>query len=80
MWPEIFAQEHQIIANFYSIPLFKREKCHFVSVMMGTYFYLDETNNDAVDNLRWIPLLALVIFISFFSIGNGPVPNVMMSK
>ena len=38
---------------------------------LGVYFYLEE-NNKPVDNLGWLPLACLIIFICAFSLGFGP--------
>ena len=46
--------------------------------MMGVFFYLMETDPDSVSTLGWLPLLSLIIYITAFSIGFGPVPWVLM--
>nr|UFQ59758.1 glucose transporter 2 [Macrobrachium nipponense] len=50
-------------------------------VCLGVFFYeksLDEAW--AVDSLGWLPLASLMIFISAFSIGYGPIPWLMMGE
>uniref|UniRef100_A0A6A7G433 Facilitated trehalose transporter Tret1-like isoform X1 n=1 Tax=Hirondellea gigas TaxID=1518452 RepID=A0A6A7G433_9CRUS len=48
-------------------------------VAMGVYFYMAETDQD-MSSLGWLPLVSLIGFIAFFSVGYGPVPWVMMSE
>lgn len=48
---------------------------------LGYYFYEKKFNEEfATDHLSWLPLLALVLFISSFSLGYGPIPWLMMGE
>jgi len=42
---------------------------------MGAFFYLKQENGDRTpENLGWLPLLSLIIYVSAFSVGLGPIP------
>ena len=47
-------------------------------LVLGVYFYLKSAGN--VDDLGWLPLVSLMLYIFAFSIGIGPIPWLMMSK
>ncbi|CAL4174098.1 unnamed protein product, partial [Meganyctiphanes norvegica] len=48
---------------------------------LGYYFYEKEFNEKyATEHLSWLPLLALILFISSFSLGYGPIPWLMMGE
>ncbi|XP_030571757.1 facilitated trehalose transporter Tret1-2 homolog isoform X1 [Drosophila novamexicana] len=47
---------------------------------IGVYFYLKDQNEDSVENLGWLPVASLCIFMIMFSIGYGPVPWLMMGE
>ncbi|XP_064545466.1 facilitated trehalose transporter Tret1-2 homolog isoform X1 [Drosophila montana] len=47
---------------------------------IGVYFFLKERNEDSVENLGWLPVASLCIFMIMFSIGYGPVPWLMMGE
>ena len=47
-------------------------------LVLGVYFYLKSAGN--VDDLDWLPLVSLMLYIFAFSIGIGPIPWLMMSK
>lgn len=46
---------------------------------IGVYFHLKDQGND-VENLGWLPVASLCIFMIMFSIGFGPVPWLMMGE
>ncbi|CAL8125095.1 unnamed protein product [Orchesella dallaii] len=41
---------------------------------LGTYFFLNEKKSSAAEKLRWVPVLAVVIYVSAYSLGMGSVP------
>ncbi|KAK8736027.1 hypothetical protein OTU49_005188 [Cherax quadricarinatus] len=50
-------------------------------VALGEFFYekmIDKTW--AIDNLGWLPLTSLIIFVTAFSIGYGPIPWLMIGE
>uniref|UniRef100_A0A182SUG4 Major facilitator superfamily (MFS) profile domain-containing protein n=1 Tax=Anopheles maculatus TaxID=74869 RepID=A0A182SUG4_9DIPT len=49
-------------------------------IVLGVYFQLLHTNPAQVENLEWLPVLALSIFVTLFSIGFGPVPWIMIGE
>lgn len=56
--------------------------CHVhFSAMMGEYFYEKMEDPDwAKAHLGWLPLVSLVVFITAFSIGYGPIPWLMIGE
>ncbi|XP_077283218.1 uncharacterized protein LOC143909189 [Arctopsyche grandis] len=49
------------------------------SAVIGTYFYARHYGYD-VSELGWIPVTALSLFVSFFAMGIGPVPYLLLSE
>ncbi|ODM92464.1 Facilitated trehalose transporter Tret1, partial [Orchesella cincta] len=48
---------------------------------MGLFFYLKKQNNDeAPENLLWLPLASLMVYVVAFSIGMGPLPWLLMGE
>lgn len=51
--------------------------CH---VLLGTYFYLLEHHKDKAENIGWLPIVSLCIYIICYSLGFGPVSWVMIGE
>uniref|UniRef100_A0A182PA97 Major facilitator superfamily (MFS) profile domain-containing protein n=1 Tax=Anopheles epiroticus TaxID=199890 RepID=A0A182PA97_9DIPT len=49
-------------------------------VILGVYFHLLHINPTQVENLEWLPVFALSLFVTMFSIGFGPVPWIMIGE
>ncbi|KAG5320679.1 TRET1 protein, partial [Pseudoatta argentina] len=49
---------------------------------MGLYFYLKEVQHatDVVDQISWLPIVSLVIFIATYCVGWGPLPWAVMGE
>ncbi|XP_014474011.1 PREDICTED: facilitated trehalose transporter Tret1-like [Dinoponera quadriceps] len=49
---------------------------------LGLYFFLKDVQNatDVVEQISWLPVVALVIFISTYSVGWGPLPWAVMGE
>ncbi|KAK4303108.1 hypothetical protein Pmani_024852 [Petrolisthes manimaculis] len=49
---------------------------------LGVVFYIkyESEDNELSASLGWLPLTSLIIFISAFSIGYGPIPWIMMGE
>ncbi|KAF0301002.1 Facilitated trehalose transporter Tret1 [Amphibalanus amphitrite] len=45
---------------------------------LGVYFYMESAGT--ADDLGWLPLVSLMLYIFAFSIGLGPIPWLMMSE
>lgn len=45
---------------------------YMIAVALGVAFYTDD--------LPWLPLVSLMVYMAAFSIGYGPVPWVLMSE
>ncbi|XP_032598790.1 facilitated trehalose transporter Tret1-2 homolog isoform X2 [Drosophila grimshawi] len=50
------------------------------TIAIGVYFYMKDQDEKSVDNLGWLPVSSLCVFIVMFSIGFGPVPWLMMGE
>ncbi|CAG9767180.1 unnamed protein product [Ceutorhynchus assimilis] len=53
------------------------------TLLMGVYFLLKDlklVDKDTVENIGWLPLLSLTLFIIAFSIGLGPIPWLASSE
>lgn len=51
------------------------------TVGLGVYFFLQQRDGQAaVDDIGWLPVSCLCVFIIMFSIGFGPVPWLMMGE
>lgn len=46
---------------------------------MGIYFYLKTEGND-INAITWLPILSLVVFITAYNIGLGPLPWVLVGE
>ncbi|XP_071549837.1 trehalose transporter 1-like protein [Panulirus ornatus] len=50
-------------------------------VSLGEFFYLKmEDKKWAIENLGWLPLVSLIVFITVFSLGYGPIPWLMLGE
>ena len=73
------------ICSQFCVESFGRKKLLLISsagmvfslTTMGFYFYLDGI---FINNLGWLPVLALVSFILFYCFGFGPLPYTMMGE
>lgn len=51
---------------------------HVISLtIMGLYYY---KKDDWFDGASWLPIVCLIVFVCFFSIGYGPIPWMMISE
>jgi len=73
--------------NFYqnSFKILRRRLLNYLSApqfALGLYFYLKEVQHmdDTVERISWLPLIALVVFISTYSIGWGALPWAVMGE
>ncbi|XP_011693009.1 PREDICTED: solute carrier family 2, facilitated glucose transporter member 8-like isoform X2 [Wasmannia auropunctata] len=49
---------------------------------LGLYFYLKDVQNatDVVQQISWLPVVSLVIFVATYSVGWGPLPWAVMGE
>nr|QJX15779.1 glucosinolate transporter [Phyllotreta armoraciae] len=47
---------------------------------IGVYFYLQSINSSLLPYLQWLPLTGLILTVSFFGIGLGPVPHLLTAE
>ncbi|XP_077261612.1 solute carrier family 2, facilitated glucose transporter member 8-like isoform X1 [Temnothorax americanus] len=52
------------------------------SFALGLYFYLKEVQHadDVIEQISWLPIVALIIYIATYSVGWGSVPWAMMGE
>lgn len=50
------------------------------TLVLGIYFFMKSNDADSVENIGFIPIVALCVFIVSFSIGFGPVPWLMVGE
>lgn len=50
------------------------------TLMLGIFFYMKSNDENSVQNLGWLPIVSLCVFIVAFSIGFGPVPWLMVGE
>jgi MFS family permease len=50
------------------------------TILLGLYFYLNDQDASNVENIGWLPIVSLCLFIVMFSIGFGPVPWLMVGE
>lgn len=50
------------------------------TILLGVFFFLNDRNPADVENLGWLPIVSLSIFIVMFSVGFGPIPWLMIGE
>ena len=48
--------------------------------ILGIYFTLLDSNYSGIDNLGWMPLASLCVYLMTYSIGYGPLPWLLLSE
>lgn len=52
----------------------------YFQIALGLFFYLDHTGSPAIQNIMWLPVTSLVIFIVAYGIGYGPIPWALLGE
>lgn len=52
----------------------------FSLVALGLFFFLQDVNPEVAENLGWLPLTSLCMYIISFALGFGPIPWLMISE
>ncbi|XP_003436496.2 facilitated trehalose transporter Tret1 [Anopheles gambiae] len=47
---------------------------------MGLYFFLKHTESPSVDSLGWLPIMSLIVFVTVYCIGFGPLPWAVLGE
>ncbi|XP_015120401.1 facilitated trehalose transporter Tret1 [Diachasma alloeum] len=50
------------------------------ALVLGVYFNLKKNDNPVTEDIGWLPLLAVCVFIILFSLGFGPIPWMMIGE
>lgn len=50
------------------------------TILLAVYFQLKEDDASQVENIGWLPVLAVCLFIAMFSIGFGPIAWLMIGE
>ncbi|XP_058455389.1 facilitated trehalose transporter Tret1 [Malaya genurostris] len=48
--------------------------------LMGLYFYMDFIKSDAVESISWLPIFALIFFVTLYCVGFGPLPWAVLGE
>lgn len=48
--------------------------------LMGLYFYMDYIKSDAVKSISWLPIFALIFFVTVYCVGFGPLPWAVLGE
>ncbi|CAH2096881.1 unnamed protein product [Euphydryas editha] len=54
--------------------------CAISMFSLGLYFYLDYIGETGINNLKWLPLVILIVFFIGYDFGLGIVPNVLTGE
>ncbi|CAH2266503.1 jg23629 [Pararge aegeria aegeria] len=54
--------------------------CSLSMFLLGTYFYLDLKDNPIVDNIKWLPVVVLIMFYIGYDSGLGIIPNAIIGE
>ncbi|GLH04112.1 Glucose transporter type 3 [Gryllus bimaculatus] len=49
-------------------------------VLLGVYFYLDDKEDFVANDISWLPLVSVCLFIVAFSLGYGPISWLLVSE
>lgn len=49
-------------------------------ISLGAFFYIQDSDESMANNLSWLPLTSLCVFIIAYALGFGPVSWLMMSE
>lgn len=47
---------------------------------LSYYFFAKTYNPRIADSLKWLPLIAIILYIAMFSIGCGPIPFIIIGE
>jgi SP family facilitated glucose transporter-like MFS transporter 8 len=47
---------------------------------LSYYFFAKKYNPRVADSLDWLPLITIVLYISMYSIGCGPIPYIIIGE
>ncbi|XP_069363064.1 facilitated trehalose transporter Tret1-like [Maniola hyperantus] len=54
--------------------------CSLSMFILGLYFYLDHIGNSVVENVKWLPLVLLILFYIGYDSGLGIIPNAIIGE
>lgn len=49
-------------------------------IALGVFFYIQDTDKETAENIGWLPLTSLCIYIIAFALGFGPIPWIIASE
>lgn len=50
------------------------------TILLGVFFVMQTNDTESVENLGWLPIVAMSVFIILFSLGFGPIPWMMIGE
>ncbi|XP_045780677.1 facilitated trehalose transporter Tret1-like [Maniola jurtina] len=54
--------------------------CSLSMFILGLYFYLDHIGNSVIENVKWLPLVLLILFYIGYDSGLGIIPNAIIGE
>ncbi|XP_052744837.1 facilitated trehalose transporter Tret1-like [Bicyclus anynana] len=54
--------------------------CCISMFVLGLYFYLNELESPVIDNLKWLPLVVLVVYFISYNFGYGIIPHIIIGE
>ncbi|XP_052744937.1 facilitated trehalose transporter Tret1 [Bicyclus anynana] len=54
--------------------------CSLSMFVLGLYFFLDHIGSSAIDNVKWLPMLLLILFYVGYDSGLGIIPNAIIGE
>lgn len=48
--------------------------------LMGTFFYMDHIKSESLDSIMWLPIFALIFFVTVYCVGFGPLPWAVLGE
>uniref|UniRef100_T1DE67 Facilitated trehalose transporter Tret1 n=1 Tax=Psorophora albipes TaxID=869069 RepID=T1DE67_9DIPT len=52
----------------------------FAHGLMGLYFYMDHIKSEALESISWLPIFALIFFVTVYCVGFGPLPWAVLGE
>nr|XP_023014203.1 facilitated trehalose transporter Tret1-like [Leptinotarsa decemlineata] len=60
--------------------LFSSTGCGISLGILAVYLYLNDVDSPIIDNIRWLPVVSILVYISSLSLGLGSIPTAILSE
>jgi len=51
-----------------------------VQIFFGLYFFMKKNDESSVENYSWLPITTLIIYITSYNVGSGPIPWAVLGE